>query len=52
MLLLKLDTIEKRRVNELNKLLKLKKEFESRNNKEYKVKVIINSIMYDKKVNN
>ncbi len=52
MLLLKKETTKKRQVNELNKLSKIEKEFEAGNNKEYKVKVMINSVMYGKKANN
>ncbi len=33
-------------------LLKLEREFEARNNKEYEVKVIIDSVVYGKEVNN
>ncbi len=42
----KQDTIKKGRVNKFNKPLKLEKEFEARNNKEYEVKAIIYSIVY------
>ena len=50
--LLKQNTIKKRRVNKLSKLLKSEKEFEARDNKEYEVKSIINSVVYSRKVNN
>ena len=47
MLLLKQDIIRKKQVNET--LSEPEKKFEARNNKEYKVKAIINSAMYSKK---
>lgn len=49
MSLLEQDTINKERVN---KLPKLEKEFEASDNKEYKVKLIIDSAVYGKKAKN
>ncbi len=37
---------------QVNKLAKSEREFEAENNKEYKVKVIIDSLVYGKKANN
>ncbi len=37
-------------MNENNTLSKLKQEFKVRNNKKYKIKVISNSIIFDKEV--
>lgn len=51
MSLLKQDITKKRRVNKKT-LSKLENEFEAGNNKEYEFKVIINRVMYDKKVRN
>ena len=36
----------------MNKLLELKKKFETEKNKEYEIKIIINNMIYGKKVNN
>ncbi len=50
MSLLDKDTIKKGRVN--NALPELKKKFEAKDNKEYKVKAIIDSVVYNKKTSN
>ncbi len=51
--LLEQDTIRKRYVNEKTLLKSEKKfEFEARNNKEYEVKAIIDSKVYNKQANN
>ena len=47
MSLLEQDIIKKKRMNKL--FLELKPEFDINNNKEYKIKVIRNSIIYIKK---
>ncbi len=54
MSLQKQDIINKKQVNQnnTNTLLKSEKKFKARNNKEYKVKLIVNSVVYDKKVEN
>ncbi len=50
--MLEQDTIRKRRVNQNDHiLLELKKEFETRDNKEYKIKVIIDNVMYENEIN-
>ncbi len=36
----------------MNKLSELEKKIETRDNKEYKVKTIIDSVIYDKETNN
>lgn len=48
--LLEQHILRKKRV--IKKLLKLEKEFEARDNKQYEVKVIIDSVIYGKKANN
>ncbi len=47
MLMLKQDTIKKRQAN---KLLESEIKFEARDNKEYKLKLIINSVLYGKEI--
>lgn len=51
MSLLEQDTIRKERVNN-TALSEPKKEFKTKNNKEYKVEVIIDSVVYIKETNN
>ncbi len=51
MSLLEQDTIRKRRVNN-TVLSELKKEFKPKDNKEYKVEAIIDSMVYSKEANN
>lgn len=48
--LLQWDNPKKRRVNKLNNDLPERK-FEARDNKEYKVKAIINSAVYNQEIN-
>ncbi len=50
MSLLELNIMKKKRINET--LTKPERKFETGDNKEYKFKVIINSIMYDKEADN
>ena len=51
MSLLEQNTIKKGRINEKT-LLEPKKEFKTRNDKKYKIKPIINSVIYGKEVAN
>lgn len=52
MLLLKQNTIIKEQINQNNAMSELKREFKTKNNKKYKVKAIMNSVVYGKKINN
>lgn len=45
------DTIKKKQVNQ-SLLLELKREFKVKNNKKYKIKAIVDSTVYNKKINN
>lgn len=49
MSLLKQDVIKNKQIN---KLPEPEREFETRNNKKYKVKIIIDNIIYSKEINN
>lgn len=51
-LLLKQNITQKWQIDQINNLFKLKIGLETRNNKEYKVKSIVNNVVYGKEIDN